>query len=151
MGIAQARLGAWLGTAVPGPEERARRESAIQEVEQQYRLTLPEDFRLYLLDASPIEQAWDKEMVIWWPIERLKNIADECPEWLAEPLPAVANPAEWLFFADFSLWSWAWAICCGAGEDRGRIVLIGGSPDRIVADSFAEFVERHLTDPNSLC
>ena len=27
-------------------------------------------------------------------------------------------------------------------DDRGRIALIGGSPDRIVADSFTEFVDR---------
>ncbi len=143
------RLGAWLGTPAPGPLELQRRESAVRKVEQDYGLTLPDDFRDYLLFASPVEQAWDKEMVIWWPIERLRPIPEEYHHPIDAPEVA-ETAAQWLFFADFSDWSWAWAIHCGDGAQRGRIVLIGGSPDRIVADSFAEFVERHLSDPDSL-
>jgi len=150
MEAVQAKLAAWLRTGSPGPDERQRRELAIQKVEQDYQLSLPEDFRLYLLHASPTDQAWDDEMVIWWPIERLRNIPDEYDHPIAEPRIA-SQASDWLFFADFSLWCWAWAICCGDGEDRGAIGLIGGSPDRVVADSFSEFADRHLSDPNSLC
>ncbi len=146
----QKRLAKWLGTGVLGAAELERRELAIRKVEQDNGLALPDDFRLYLLHASPIDQAWDDEMVIWWPIERLKNIPDEYEYAVKDPRVA-SNAKDWLFFADFSLWCWAWAICCGEGEDRGRIALVGGSPDRIVAGSFAEFVDRHLSDPNSLC
>jgi hypothetical protein len=144
-----AKLGAWLGVGAVGAAELERRELAIRKVEQDYGVSLPDDFRLYLLKASPIEQAWDSEMVIWWPIERLRNVPDEYEHAIGDDRVASSAP-EWLFFADFSLWSWAWAICCGEGEDRGRVALIGGSPDRIVADSFAEFVDRHFSDPNSL-
>ena len=146
----QKRLAKWLGTGALGAAELERRELAIRKVEQDNSLALPDDFRLYLLHASPIDQAWDDEMVIWWPIERLKNIPDEYEQAVKDPRVA-SNAEDWLFFADFSLWCWAWAICCGEGEDRGRIALVGGSPDRIVAGSFAEFVDRHLSDPNSLC
>ena len=146
----QTRLAKWLGTGSVGAAELERRELAVRKVEQETGLSLPEDFRLYLLHASPIDQAWDDEMVIWWPIERLKTIPDEYEGPIG--LEGVAaSAAEWLFFADYCLWCWAWAICCGEGEDRGRIALIGGSPDRIVADSFTEFVDRHLSDPDSLC
>jgi len=144
------RLAKWLGTDPPGPVESQRRELAVLKVERDYRLSLPDDFRDYLLRASPVDQAWDDEMVIWWPIERLRNIPDEYESPVTE-MQVATTAADWLFFADFSLWCWAWAINCGDGEDRGKVALIGGSPDRVVAGSFANFVERHLTDPNSLC
>jgi hypothetical protein len=144
------KMAARLGTAPPGRAELDRRELAIRKVERGYGLSLPDDFRLYLLHASQLDQAWDDELVIWWPIERLRNVPEEYEHPVAEQRVA-SSAAEWLFFADFSLWAWAWAICCGKSEDRGRIALIGGSPDRIVADSFTEFVDRHLSDPDSLC
>ncbi|HYD38316.1 MAG TPA: helix-turn-helix transcriptional regulator [Allosphingosinicella sp.] len=34
--------------------------------------------------------------------------------------------------------------------DRGRVALIGGSPDRFVADSFSDFVTRYLRAPDSV-
>lgn len=150
MATVQAQLARWLGTEVPGAAELARRERALAKVEQETGLTLPDDFRDYLLQASPTEQAWDDEMVIWWPIERLRSIPDEYEHAVTDPRIA-ANASDWLFFADFCLWCFAWAINCGEGEDRGRIALIGGAPDRIVADDLSEFVRRHLSDPASLC
>jgi hypothetical protein len=143
------RLGAWLGTPAPGALELQRRELAVRKVELDYGLSLPHEFRDYLLFASPVEQAWDQELVIWWPIERLRPIPDEYQDPVGDPEIA-ATAAYWLFFADFSDWSWAWAINCGEGEQRGKVALIGGEPDRIVADSFSDFVERHFTDPDSL-
>ncbi len=146
---ARWRLGAWLGTPAPDPTELKRREQAVEKVERDYALRLPGEFRDYLLFASPVEQAWDKELVIWWPIERLRPMPAEYQKPVGDPEVA-ATAASWLFFADFSDWSWAWAINCGEGEQRGQVALIGGEPDRIVADSFSNFVERHFTDPNSL-
>jgi hypothetical protein len=150
MATVQARLAKWLGTDAPGAVELERRQAAIRQVEQETGLSLPEDFRLYLLHASPLDQAWDDEMVIWWPIERLRAIPDEYESDVTDAAIA-AQAKDWLFFADFCLWCWAWAINCGDGEDRGKVALIGGSPDRIVAAGFAEFVDRHLSDPASLC
>lgn len=61
-----------------------------------------------------------------------------------------AEAHSYLFFADYSIWCWAWAICCGDGPNRGKVALVGGAPDRIVADSFSDFVERYLRDPASV-
>ena len=44
------------------------------------------------------------------------------------------------------IWSWAWAICCEEGGDRGKVALIGGAPDRIVVSSFTEFVKAYIED-----
>lgn len=57
---------------------------------------------------------------------------------------------KYLFFADHLIWSGAWAIACTDDENRGRILIVGGD-ERFVADSFKEFVDKYLTDNNSVC
>ena len=57
---------------------------------------------------------------------------------------------KYLFFADDMAWCWAWAICCDGGEDHGKVALIGGAPDHVVARSFSEFVEAYVGDPLSV-
>jgi hypothetical protein len=59
------------------------------------------------------------------------------------------TPQNICFFADYLIWCWAWAIVCGDDENRGRVVVISGH-DRFVADSFAQFVDLHISDPYRL-
>jgi hypothetical protein len=55
-----------------------------------------------------------------------------------------------LFFADFLIWAPAWAIACGDDENSGRVVAVYGAEHHFVADSFAEFVERYVSEPVDL-
>ena len=91
----------------------------------------------------------DAETTAWWPLQRLKNIPDEYPHTVTDPTIA-KNAPRYIFFADYMIWCWAWAIDCGDGKDRGRVAVIGGSPDRFVADSFAEFVDRYVEDQRQI-
>jgi hypothetical protein len=112
-------------------------------------VTLPEDFRAYLLQAAPAKQFWDDGDINWWPPARIANIPDEYEYSVGDRLVAV-NARSYLFFADYMIWSWAWAICCGDGEDRGKVVVIGRKPDHIIANSFTEFAEAAIRDPLSV-
>jgi hypothetical protein len=134
--------------AVLRPSQARARLAEIEELEQRYRLVLPDDFRSYLANAAPEEELWDDGYVIWWPVHWIKNLPDEYESPISEASIA-AKASSFLVFADYMMWCWAWAICCDDGEDRGRVAKIG-VPDRFVADSFSQFVERCLLDPLSV-
>jgi hypothetical protein len=132
---------------VTGPKTEAQ----IAALEARYDIVLPEDFREYLLNSCPGERAWcfDDASTDWWPLGRIKVVEEE----LEGPKIKEANRPYWryLFFADGYIWCWAWAICCDRGDaDYGRIRVFGREPDRFVAESFAEFVDLHVTEPSEL-
>jgi hypothetical protein len=83
-------------------------------------------------------------MTTWWSLDRIKNVANEYEHPIRNAVIA-RDAAKYLFFADYSIWCWAWAIACGDDENWGRVVVISGN-DRIVADSFAQFVDRYIDD-----
>jgi hypothetical protein len=122
----------------------------VSRLEDRYRLRLPEDFRRYLLEAAPSEDLWDDGDATWWSLGRVKNIPDE-HEHAVSDLDIAGEAASCLFFADYLIWCWAWAVCCSEGPNRGKVALIGGSPDRFVANSFSEFIDQYLVDPYGLC
>ena len=61
-----------------------------------------------------------------------------------------AEKHAYLIFSDYLIWCYAWAICCSDGPNRGKIALIGGLPDAIVAGSFRQFLLLELTDDLSI-
>jgi hypothetical protein len=118
---------------------------AIRDLERRYDIKLPDDFRDFLLNSCPRDSDFDSDNIIWWPLDRIKNIVDEYPHKITDETIA-SNAAKYLFFADYCIWCWAWAIACGDDENRGRVVVISGQ-DRFVADSFAQFVDLYIDDP----
>jgi hypothetical protein len=124
-------------------------ERQIVELEKNYRVALPEDFREFLRLSSPVGEGMDTEMVTWWSFGRVKNIPDEYPHALA---PIISDEGKkYLFFADYCIWCWAWAISCADDGSRGKVALIAGhTHDRFVANSFSDFVQKYLSDPRSV-
>lgn len=119
-------------------------------LEAKYRIRLPADFREYLLQSCPRDDtAMDNNGTDWWPITRIKTVAEEYPNLIKNPA-VTANSGKFLFFADFLIWSWAWAIACGEDDNHGHVVVINGVDDRFVANSFVEFVERYVQDVSQL-
>jgi hypothetical protein len=105
--------------------------------------------RSYVERGAPAEEIWDANDVIWWSPGRIRSLPEEYDHPVTDP-DIAAEPATYLFFADYMIWCWAWAICCSDGPNRGRVALIGGTPDRFVADSFTGFVSKYLEDPQSV-
>jgi hypothetical protein len=115
---------------------------------EKYTIRLPDDFREYLLHSCPRNEELDDNYISWWSSGRIENIVDEYPHKITHKTIA-RDAAKYLFFADDLIWCWAWAIVCGDDENRGRVVVISGH-DRFVADSFARFVDLHISDPYQL-
>lgn len=131
---------------VTGSDIVARKpdETEIQSLEQRYGIRFPDDFREYLCFACPAEDdTFDDHTSTWWPVARIKNIPDEYDHKISDEAIS-RNAANYIFFADYSIWCCAWAICCDESESRGKVALIGGSPDRLIADSFAEFIDLYV-------
>jgi hypothetical protein len=146
MEMAHRVLSDWWRLTGAAPTFANASEETVQGIECRYGISLPEDFRLYLLHAAPSEDYWDDGNAIWWSPGRLKNILDEYEHPINDQ--HIAEKAQkYLVFADYMLWCWAWAICCEDGDDRGKVALIGGAPDRIVASNFTEFVNAYIVDP----
>jgi hypothetical protein len=147
-GEAHLALAARWGTNDPALAPMPDAERRIAGLEQRYGISIPEDFRLYLLNTAPSGYYMDEIGTAWWTLDEIKNIPDECS---ADALGDRRNPAvvaeesRYLVFADFLIWCYAWAICCSDGEHRGKIALISGG-DPFVADSFTHFVELELND-----
>lgn len=127
-------------------------EVQIKALEDRYSIRLPEDFRSYMSNAAPRTTYMDDFGTQWWAADEIKSIADECPD---GPPGKVNDEIErekhaYLIFSDYLIWCYAWAICCSDGPNRGKIALIGGLPDAIVADSFRQFILLELTDDLSI-
>lgn len=137
-------LNAWWSTT--GAEIKCLRtpEGEIAALENRYGIKLPPDFRLYLQESAPADENWDAEDGNWWPVRRIQNVPEEYDHAVGGLI--ARNAAKHLFFLDYSIWAWAWAISCADDNTRGKVALIGGQPDGYVANSFGEFVERYTTD-----
>lgn len=120
-------------------------ENRVGALEQKYGVILPGDFREYLLQSCPLNGEMDSDTTSWWPVDRIKNIPEEYEHEIKNPTVA-GNASTYLFFADYAIWCWAWAIACGDDENRGKVVVINGVSDHFVAGSFGEFIDRYVND-----
>jgi hypothetical protein len=117
----------------------------LDALETRYSIRFPDDFRAYLKAAMPSGNDWDPEGTKWWPLSEIKSVREECDDWEAT---SALDSDRLLIFADFLIWSYAWAIDCSGGENRGKVAVISGN-DRYVADNFDDFVKCYLRgDPS---
>ena len=127
----------------------ANGQDILHNLQERYRIRLPKDFAAYVAGASPREDWMDGFGMIWWGAESIKSLRDECGDESpgGQPNAEIEDEADqYLVFADFLMWSYAYAICCSAGPNRGRIALIGAQPDGFVANSFSSFVNLAAQD-----
>jgi hypothetical protein len=127
-------------------------EHALQAFEAKHNMALPADFRGYLahvggdaLDAC-MGNCGAEDYYIFWSLDRVRSVRDECGNG-GDLLPHGEDPQQHFIFADWLLWSHAYAICLGARQS-GRIAIVASKDHRrFVADSFTEFVDAYLRDP----
>ncbi|MDB5468561.1 MAG: hypothetical protein JWR84_121 [Caulobacter sp.] len=112
-------------------------------LENSTKLALPPDFRDYLIHGVGSDAWTDPFVSTWWAVSAVRPIRDEYDHPIINDEVA-ATAHQWLVFADFAIWSQAWAIDCGPGG--GQIMVINGTTDHVVARSFADFVDTYLMD-----
>lgn len=123
-------------------------EKAISEIETIYGIALPIDFRTYLLECNPPLDNLDHNATYWWPIARLKSVRHALPSKLdSKEFAVIAD--DHLVFADYMVGAWIWAICCRTGPDFGCVVQLGRGC-RVVANSFAEFIDAYVANRDDL-
>jgi len=129
-------------------------EEGLRRFEKKYGITLSSvpDFREYLLSLDGMAQIGgqdcDEKGFAFWPLSRIKSVAEECSESKVET-PRLDDIENYFAFADYMQWSWAYAIRV-APNQLGEILQFGTHSPRIVADSFSQFVDAYLADSEQL-
>jgi SMI1 / KNR4 family (SUKH-1) len=138
----------WWDAEGAGIQTRRVTAAEIERFEERYAVTLPQAFRDYLSNASPVENhSWDNELTNWWPFESLETVAKGYEHELSGEVAAYRDKL--VLFADYSIWCGGWAINCASGADYGKVAVISGK-DRFVAETFDQFVGKYIADDFSV-
>lgn len=125
-------------------------EADLRSFEAIYRVVLPNDLRDYFWCVNGMPQyVVDEAMIRFWMLEELKPLTEGALQYSD---PAYIHRPESLFlFADFSIWSHAYAIRLESSSiQSNEIVVVGYKTPVVLVPSFSEFVDRYLTDKNLL-
>lgn len=127
-------------------------EEVLQDFERRSAVLLPHDFREYLLNVDGMTQVGgqdcDGKGFAFWPLSRIRTVPEECAA-KGVRTPVFDGTENYLAFADYMQWSWAYAIGVSKTES-GRILQFGTRSPRIVAESFAEFADAYIRDSAQL-
>jgi hypothetical protein len=125
-------------------------EAQIERFEHRYRLEMISEFRAYLLTVNGMLQSGnddcDSNLFAFWQLDRIRPIADECPELQRSP-----EEGRYFVFADYMIWSWAYAVdLTSSSATAGKIILVGGLREQCVSSTFSEFVRLYTEDSPQL-
>ena len=117
--------------------------------ESKYNVSLPADLRDYFLTVNGMaEGVSDNALFRFWSLNEVKPIPEEAPSYSN---PSYIEDAKSFFvFADFCIWSHAYAIRLSSDHGSNPIVVIGGETSTRIFDSFSELVNNYLTDADLL-
>ena len=126
-------------------------EKEVQDFEAKYGVTLPRDFREYLAcigNSTVGQKDWGlsggKDLYAFWALNEIKSVPEETD---TRSVPESEDPSSYFIFADYCIWCWAYAICVGPNEP-GKVIVVGALEPTVIANSFTEFIEAYMQDPN---
>ena len=117
--------------------------------ESKYQVSLPADLRDYFLTVDGMAQGvTDNALIRFWSLSEVQPIPEEAP---AYSEPSYVEEAESLFlFADYCIWSHAYAIRLSSTQTSNPIIIIGDETPTRMFGSFSELVSNYLTDADLL-
>ena len=117
--------------------------------EFKYQVSLPADLRDYFLTVDGMAQGFtDNALIRFWSLNEVKPIPEEAVDYSH---PSYIEEAESLFlFADYCIWSHAYAIRLSSTEASNPIIIIGDETPTTIFGSFSELVSSYLTDADLL-
>jgi hypothetical protein len=123
-------------------------EERLRAFESERTLTLPLDFRNYLLNVDGMAQTGghdcDRNGFAFWPLQHIRTIVGV---WGgdSEIMRGVSDPDQYYIFADYFQRSWAYALrLSNRPSDPNEVMRVGTIPAETIAASFTEFVDLYL-------
>jgi hypothetical protein len=125
-------------------------EAQVKEFERRYDLDMIPEFRAYLMTVNGMLQSGsddcDSHLFAFWQLDRIRPVVEECPELQLSP-----EEGRYFVFADYMIWSWAYAIDLMApSATAGNVILVGGLRQQRVSSTFSEFVRLYVEDSREL-
>lgn len=113
----------------------------VHAFEQKYSVRLPADLADYLLTIDGMYDS-DNEGFAFWPLRQLKTVPEETKDY------SNFDDADTYFvFADYLIWSWAYAIRLSRDLSQENTVIgIGWNSPKRMAKSFSDFIELYFVD-----
>ncbi len=107
-------------------------ESELAAFENREGVCIPNEFRSYLSTVNGMCQGHDSDgnLFAFWPLARIKSVRQECLE-----LSADETADNFFVFADFMIWSWAYAVEMGNDPYLpAKVILVGGMRPHVSLD-----------------
>jgi hypothetical protein len=122
----------------------------LDSFEAKHDVVLPEDLRDYFfcVNGMPPDEV-DDGMIRFWTVQEVQPVVLGAPAF-SDP-SYIQNPKSLLLFADYSIWTHAYAIRLGSVPMKtNEVVIIGYESPVVICKCFSEFVDRYLTDKDLL-
>ena len=122
----------------------------IDQFESENNLVFPTDFRQYLLTANGTGDDCDDEMFRFWSLSEIKSVEDELAGYKSPDFPYEFTHPNCYVFADYMIWSWAYAIQLSDSPDQPgpvfRVTNGAESEGELISPSFRGFMRQYLVD-----
>jgi hypothetical protein len=129
----------------------------IEAFESRYYVRLPADLREYFATIGGMEEnAFDENMFSFIPRNGVKSIPEELVHFCGLPdytriIKSIPDPSHWFVIVDYLISSAVFAIRLErVFDDTPVMVIYDGTNYRVVASSFANFLEAYLSNPLGL-
>lgn len=115
--------------------------------ESKYQVSMPSDLREYFLTVNGMpEGTMDDALIRFWALNEVKPISEGAPDY------SDIQDAQSLFlFADYCIWSHAYAIRLSCNKETSNAVFVVGDEKPVqISESFSQLVREYLLNPDHL-
>jgi hypothetical protein len=115
----------------------------IQRFEMQHSVQLPQDLARYFETVDGMEEGdTDAHDIRFWRLEEVQPVSVEVPN------ADLEQSAGYFVFADYSIWAHGYAI--QLLHEGNQVAIVGGARPIPIAQSFEEFLNLYLYQPEKL-
>lgn len=121
----------------------------IENFQRHYEVVLPSSVRAYFEAANGQCEEMGNDLFRFWPLSEVKPVSEELDSDIHTD--RLDFPG-YFVFADYLIWSWGYAVKIESISEFAAPVhcLTGEKHTRQVASSFVEFIQKYLTNDESI-
>ena len=135
----------------------AASDEQISKFESRNTTTIPDDLRSYFREVNGTAGDYAYGLIRFWSIDEVCTVAKDIaakrhlPALIHSRYAAPIEGQETLFvFADYMYEAQLYAIELSSTEKRHQVMILDGGEPKKVADSFSDFVNHYLSNPEEL-